>query len=120
MVGIMTKHHICKYCGEWTNIPQLFKGSTQRVWAYIWTNPDCTVKEIHAALFVHNSRTNLAGVLVSQIKRGLVGTDYAIASTLIPTTRFCRPPSRLRIVSSKSETTTDVPPHHTKSVSRLR
>ena len=113
----MTTQHTCRYCGAHTNIPQLFKGTSQRVFAYIWNNPDCTVKEIQAALFTKRSKANIAGVLVSKVKRDLIGTGYIMITIAMSNGKPCRNPYQLQIVPSKSETQPHVP---TQLPSRLR
>jgi hypothetical protein len=107
----------CRHCGHRTEVPQVLKGLTdQRVLEYIWRHPGCTVKDIHAALFVAQCRSNLAGVIVSKIKRVLPAYGFTIVNTKRNTGQMGRRSNHLTIVTIEPKGQSDVPSELTSSL----
>lgn len=51
----MTLPHICPYCGSATDVPQLFTRTRQKIFFYVWNNPNCTQLEIGMAIYPNQS-----------------------------------------------------------------
>jgi hypothetical protein len=72
----------CQFCGQLiTNgIPQLFGPSPQKVFAFIWNHPGSTMREIMYGVYGRETYTNAVSVYLTQIRRGLKGTEYHLES----------------------------------------
>jgi hypothetical protein len=72
----------CQFCGQLiaNGIPQLFGPSPQKVFTYIWTHPGSTMREIMYGIYGRDTHTNTVSVYLTQIRRGLVDTNYTLES----------------------------------------
>jgi hypothetical protein len=77
---VATNH--CPFCGQLiaNGIPQLFGPTPQKVFTYIWTHPGSTMREIMFGIYGQETYTNAVSVYLTQIRRGLVGTNFALES----------------------------------------
>lgn len=80
----MVEYH-CPMCGTATDVPFMFKSILlQQLFAFIWRNPNCTMKEIYDA-FNEDWSTNSLRMNVSRVYEHLLNTKdckYRLRKTL--------------------------------------
>ena len=70
--------NLCPHCGQPTSIPMLFSITTQRVFNYIWHNPNCASTEIQDAIWGITNNKALVAAHIKHIRRGLTGTMLSL------------------------------------------
>lgn len=76
----MVNIHKCPYCHNHSERPIVGGYVRQQVFDYIWDHPNCTVREILAALFGRSANTSVVAVHITKAKNALVGSGYSIES----------------------------------------
>jgi hypothetical protein len=82
--------HRCRYCGNPIEIPQYFSPAQQRVFEFIWKNPGCTIKDMMIGVYGRELITNVLGIHMMRIRKGLAGTGYRMTHVLA--THYARLP----------------------------
>lgn len=98
----MVARAACPYCGSIPEQPVLFTFKLQRVFRYIWENPNSTTGEIAREFFQGDSQS--VNVSMSKIRQRLRSTVYELRAEPDPNYRGdgSRPQSRYKIVEMKA------------------
>lgn len=68
----------CPHCGSEITRPILFALCPQRIFNYIWDNPDCSKLEIEKAVYGKALKSNIVHVHLSKIHNRLRDTSYRL------------------------------------------
>jgi len=75
---------VCPHCGSTTDRPIIFGSIRQRIFSYIWDNPNCTNAEIRKAVYAKRASDSVVSVHLSRIAEALLHTEYALTRTPVP------------------------------------
>lgn len=70
--------HLCPYCGQRSEIPQLFPRVTQSIFRFIWENPGVDNREIGAGVYGPAYLPQTVWTHLKIIRRGLLATPYCL------------------------------------------
>jgi len=77
--------NICPHCGSTSERPIIFGSMRQRIFSYIWDNPNCTNAEIRKAVYGSNRKCDsVVSVHLSRIAEALLRTEYALVRSPVP------------------------------------
>lgn len=68
----------CPHCGSKTERPIFFSLTTQRIFDFIWNNPNCSKLEIEQAIYGKVLVSNVVNVHISKIRNRLRDTTYRL------------------------------------------
>src|SRR5258706_5796745 len=95
----------CPYCGHEIDKPVLFSRTRQRIFAYIWDNPNTTAEEIHEAIYGNKPRHRYTvTVHVNRIAIRLRDHGYRIVRTGDHRYKIIKP-QVVRIIDNESQPT---------------